>query len=52
MLGGGRGRGGRGTLAMRLARGEDDRPLVPWVPEAPFEAFIELEWPIEGLEPL
>lgn len=44
--------GERGTRWMRLARGEDDRPLVPWVPEAPFEAFIELEWPIEGLEPL
>jgi protein ImuB len=25
---------------------------VPWVDEVPFEAALELEWPIEGLEPL
>jgi protein ImuB len=30
----------------------DARPLVPWVDEIPFEAALELEWPIEGLEPL
>jgi len=35
-----------------LARGVDARPLVPWVDEVPFEAAVELEWPIEGLEPL
>ena len=35
-----------------LARGVDARPLVPWVDEVPFEAALELEWPIEGLEPL
>ncbi len=26
--------------------------MVPWVDEMPFEAALELEWPIEGLEPL
>lgn len=44
--------GARGTRWQRLARGEDERPLVPWVPEEPFEASLDLEWPIEGLEPL
>jgi nucleotidyltransferase/DNA polymerase involved in DNA repair len=36
----------------RLARGEDARPLVPAVPEERFEQSVELEWPVEGLEPL
>jgi len=36
----------------RLARGEDPRPLVPAVPEERFEQALDLEWPIEGLEPL
>ena len=36
----------------RLARGEDSRPLVPAVPEERFEQSLELEWPIEELEPL
>ncbi|MFN2444675.1 MAG: hypothetical protein ABR606_03675 [Vicinamibacterales bacterium] len=44
--------GDRGTRWQRVARGEDQQPLVPWVPEEPFEASIELEWPIEGLDPL
>lgn len=44
--------GEEGTRWQRLAHGEDERPLVPWVAEEPFEASIELEWPIEGLEPL
>ena len=35
-----------------LARGEDGRPLVPSVPEERFEQTLELEWPIEELEPL
>jgi protein ImuB len=35
-----------------LARGHDVRPLVPDVEEERFEASLELEWPIEGLEPL
>ena len=35
-----------------LARGEDVRPLVPTLADERFESAIELEWPIEGLEPL
>jgi len=35
-----------------LARGEDTRPFVPTRPEERFESLLELEWPIEGLEPL
>jgi protein ImuB len=44
--------GERGALWQALARGVDSRPMVPWVDEIPFEAALELEWPIEGLEPL
>ena len=36
----------------RLARGEDTCPLVPAVPEERFEQSLDLEWPIEELEPL
>jgi len=36
----------------RVARGEDAAPLVPTLPEERFESSLELEWPIEGLEPL
>ncbi|HXD74350.1 MAG TPA: hypothetical protein VN628_11460 [Vicinamibacterales bacterium] len=35
-----------------LANGRDIRPLVPDVEEERFEQALELEWPIEGLEPL
>jgi protein ImuB len=41
-----------GVRLQRLARGEDTGPLVPLVPEESFEAHLDLEWPIEGLEPL
>ena len=44
--------GDRGVQWQAFARGEDARPMVPWVDEVPFEAALELEWPIEGLEPL
>ncbi|MGE0446583.1 MAG: hypothetical protein AB7P99_15260 [Vicinamibacterales bacterium] len=44
--------GQRGIAWQRLARGEDPRPLVPAVPEERFEQALDLEWPIEGLEPL
>jgi protein ImuB len=44
--------GARGVLWQRLARGEDTTPLVPWIPEDPFEGVLDLDWPIEGLEPL
>jgi protein ImuB len=36
----------------RLARGEDLRPLRPAVPQERFEQSLDLEWPIDGLEPL
>ena len=44
--------GQAGVESQRLARGEDARPLVPAAPEERFEQTLDLEWPIEGLEPL
>jgi protein ImuB len=44
--------GQAGVAWQRLARGEDPRPLVPAVPEERFEQAIDLEWPIDSLEPL
>jgi len=44
--------GQTGVAWQRLARGEDPVPLVPSVPEERFEQALDLEWPIEGLEPL
>jgi protein ImuB len=41
-----------GVRWQRLARGEDAAPLVPAVPEERFEQALDLEWPIEELEPL
>lgn len=41
-----------GARWQQMAVGQDARPLVPWIAEAPFEATLDLEWPIEGLEPL
>jgi protein ImuB len=35
-----------------LARGEDRRPLIPTLDEERFDAALDLEWPIEGREPL
>ncbi|HEY1913619.1 MAG TPA: hypothetical protein VGG73_22010 [Vicinamibacterales bacterium] len=44
---------GRPALAWQaMARGEDLRPLVPMLEEERFESSLDLEWPIEGLEPL
>jgi protein ImuB len=44
---------GRQALTWQaMARGEDIRPLVPTLDEERFESSIDLEWPIEGLEPL
>jgi protein ImuB len=41
-----------GPRLVRLARGEDEAPLQPTrAPEA-FEATLELDWPVDGLEPL
>ncbi len=44
--------GSQALVWQAIARGEDVRPLVPTEPEERFEASLELEWPIEGLEPL
>jgi protein ImuB len=44
--------GQHGVEWQRLARGEDPRPLLPSVPEERFEQALDLEWPIDGLEPL
>ncbi len=44
--------GRQGPVWQALARGEDVRPLVPDQIEERFEATLDLEWPIEGLEPL
>jgi protein ImuB len=41
-----------GLVWQSLSRGEDSGPLVPLRPDERFESAIELEWPIEGLEPL
>jgi protein ImuB len=35
-----------------LARGDDVRPLMPTLADERFEGTLELEWPLEGLEPL
>jgi protein ImuB len=44
--------GAAGTQWQRLACGEDPRPLRPEVPKERFEQALDLEWPIDGLEPL
>src|SRR5207253_1429574 len=44
--------GPRGLAWQSLARGDDVRPLVPTLPLERFDASLDLEWPIEGLEPL
>ncbi|HJO37333.1 MAG TPA: hypothetical protein QF650_01885 [Vicinamibacterales bacterium] len=44
--------GADGVAWQRCARGEESRPLVPMPEDCPFEAEIDLEWPIEGVEPL
>ena len=44
--------GQAGLMWQRWARGQDARPLVPVRVEEPFSASLDLEWPIEGLEPL
>ncbi len=44
--------GRQGALLQAIARGEDIRPLVPDQKDERFEATLDLEWPIEGLEPL
>ncbi len=41
-----------GPRWQHAARGDDLAPLLPLVPDEPFEASLTLEWPVEGLEPL
>ncbi len=44
--------GAEGARLQKLARGEGERPLVPENPPPPFEAAMELEYPVTLLEPL
>jgi protein ImuB len=44
--------GPQGLVWHAIARGEDVRPLVPALEAERFESSQDLEWPIEGLEPL
>ncbi|HUK63776.1 MAG TPA: hypothetical protein VLV15_10585, partial [Dongiaceae bacterium] len=44
--------GRRAVVWQAMARGDDVRPLVPMLAEERFESSVELEWPIEELEPL
>ena len=44
--------GQMGVVLQRLARGLDTQPLIPIVEEARFESSLDLEWPIEDLQPL
>jgi protein ImuB len=41
-----------GPRLRRLARGEDEAPLVPTRPAESFACALDLEWPVDGLEPL
>ena len=44
--------GPEGPRLRRMARGEDDDPLVPTPSPQSFECTLELDWPVDGLEPL
>jgi protein ImuB len=44
--------GAEGLIWSAMARGEDTRPLVPAQPDERFDGAMDLEWPIEELEPL
>src|SRR3954447_1672902 len=44
--------GHQGLLWQAMVRGEDIRPLVPAQADERFDGAIDLEWPIEELEPL
>ncbi|HSK08033.1 MAG TPA: hypothetical protein VK911_00535 [Vicinamibacterales bacterium] len=44
--------GQAGLVWQHLARGEDLQPLIARPPEAPIEEVLDLDWPVEGLEPL
>lgn len=44
--------GTEGPRLVRLARGEDEVPLVATPAPEVFSCTLELEWPVDGLEPL
>ena len=44
--------GAEGPRLVRLARGEDEGVLVRAPPAERFETTLELDWPVDGLEPL
>ncbi len=44
--------GRRALVWQAVARGEDIRPLVPTLEAERFESSLDLDWPIDGLEPL
>jgi len=44
--------GPEGLIWHAMARGDDIRPLVPAQPDERFDGAMDLEWPIEELEPL
>jgi protein ImuB len=44
--------GPQGLRWQSMARGDDARPLVPDVADERFDASLDLEWPVEDLEPL
>lgn len=44
--------GREGPALRRLARGEDATPLVPTPADERFESTLEIDWPVDGLEPL
>jgi protein ImuB len=44
--------GASGVRLHQAACGEDDTPLVPAGEQPAFSARVELDWPIDGLEPL
>src|SRR5262245_37994071 len=44
--------GADGPRWLRLSRGEDDAPLVPTPAPDCFELSLDLDWPVDGLEPL
>jgi protein ImuB len=44
--------GQQGLVWHAIARGADVQPLVPDVEDERFESTLDLEWPIDGLEPL
>jgi protein ImuB len=44
--------GAEGPRLIRLSRGEDDLPLVATPAPESFACSLELDWPVDGLEPL